>query len=168
LHSGITGGTLSFREARRRAASGGDVMARETFVVAYEGEGDASVLDYAIKRAGKDDAALLLVHILEWSPYKFLTAEELSQRHKARKQELGRAREVIIDPALAKVRAAGVEVDCELRYGNVTDLIVEITKEKGAAMIFVGRAGNSMADRVFGSVPIGLAQAAPVPTVIVP
>ena len=35
-------------------------------------------------------------------------------------------------------------------------------------MIFVGRAGTSMAERVFGSVPIGLAQIAPVPTVIVP
>jgi nucleotide-binding universal stress UspA family protein len=36
-------------------------------------------------------------------------------------------------------------------------------------MIFVGRAGSqSMAARVFGSVPIGLAQVAPVPTVIVP
>jgi nucleotide-binding universal stress UspA family protein len=143
-------------------------MTQEIFVVAYEGEGDASVLDYAISRAKKDGARLLLVHILEWSPYKFLTAEELASRHKARKEELGRARSIIIEPALGKAKAAGVEATCELRYGRVTDLIVEITKEKGAAMIFVGRAGDSMADRVFGSVPIGLAQVAPVPTVIVP
>ena len=90
-------------------------MAQEIFVVAYEGEGDGNVLDYAITRARKDEARVLLVHILEWSPYTFLTQEELAQRHKARKEELDRARGIIVEPALAKVRAAGVEADCEMR-----------------------------------------------------
>jgi nucleotide-binding universal stress UspA family protein len=143
-------------------------LTKEVFIVAYEGDGDTGVLDYAVKRAEKDGARILLVHILEWSPYKFLTPEELAQRHKARKEELSRAESQIVAPALARVRKAGVEADCALRYGRVTDLIVEIAKESKAAMIFVGRSGGSMADRVFGSVPIGLAQIAPVPTVIVP
>lgn len=145
-------------------------MSSETFVVAYEGkDGDDGLLDYAIERARKDGASLLIVHILEWSPYKFLTPQELEERHGRRKEELARAQSAIIDPALAKVKAAGIEATGKLRYGSVVELIAEIAKEAGAAMIFVGRSGSSsVAARVFGSVPIGLAQIAPVPTVIVP
>ncbi|MBE9636003.1 universal stress protein [Salipiger mangrovisoli] len=145
-------------------------MATETFVVAYENkEGDDGLLDYAIARAKKDGAALLLVHILEWSPYKFLTPQEIEERHARRKEELTRAKEVILDPALAKVSAAGLQADCRIRYGSVVELVAEIASEAGASMIFVGRSGTqSMTARIFGSVPLGLAQIAPVPTVIVP
>ena len=75
----------------------------------------------------------------------------------------------MIGPALEKPRAAGVEAASELRYGAVIDLILEIARDAGASMIVVGRTGGStLGARIFGSVPIGLAQAAPVPTVIVP
>lgn len=145
-------------------------MSDEIFVVAYEGDDDsASVLDYAIGRATKDGAALHVVHVLEWSPYSFLTPQEVEERHARRKQELARAEEAIIAPALARITAAGVTATGEIRYGQVVELIAGIAREKAAAMIIVGRSGsNSVAARVFGSVPLGLAQIAPVPTVIVP
>jgi len=145
-------------------------MTTETFVVAYEGgDGDSSLIDYAIERAKKDGAQLLLVHILEWSPYSFLTPQELEERKQRRAEELERAKSAVLDPAMEKVKAAGIAVDCRLKFGNVVELIAEIADQEDAAMIFVGRAGSqSMAARVFGSVPIGLAQVAPVPTVIVP
>ena len=145
-------------------------MTSETFVVAYEGEDDSDgVLDYAIARAKKDGADLLIVHILEWSAYKFLTPEEIEERHVRRKEEMARATSSIIEPAVAKAKAAGVTAKGDIRYGAVVDLIAEAAKKAGASMIFVGRSGgNSIAARVFGSVPLGLAQIAPVPTVIVP
>jgi len=145
-------------------------MTTEKFVVAYEGsDGDTTLLDYAIERAKKDGTSLVLVHILEWSPYSFLTPQELEERKARRTEEMDRAKSAVLEPAMEKVRAAGVEVECQLRYGSVVELVCEIAKKEGAAMIFVGRAGSSsMASRVFGSVPIGLAQVAPVPTVIVP
>ena len=125
-------------------------MSSETFIVAYEGEeGDTPTLDYAIERARKDGAGLLVVHILEWSPYSFLTPDEIEERHGRRKQEMTRAREIVLDPAVAKVKAAGLEGSAELRYGNVVEKIVEIASETNASMIFVGRAGSqSMAARV--------------------
>lgn len=145
-------------------------MTMEKFVVAYEGSpGDSSLLDYAIHRAKKENASLLLVHILEWSPYSFLTHQELEERKARRTEEMDRAKTAVLDPAMEKVKAAGVDVSCQLRYGSVVELVCDIAKKESAAMIFVGRAGSqSMATRVFGSVPIGLAQVAPVPTVIVP
>lgn len=145
-------------------------MSQEIFVVAYEGDDDSgSLLDYAIERARKEDAALHLVHVLEWSPYSFLTPQEVEERHARRKEELARAKSAIIDPAVAKVEAAGLTATGELRYGQVVELVAAIATEKKASMIMVGRSGaNSVASRVFGSVPLGLAQIATIPTVIVP
>ena len=145
-------------------------MQKETFVVAYEGdESDSSLLDFAIARAKKNDARIVLAHILEWSPYKFLTPEELEERHKRRGEELNRAETDIVAPALDKIRSAGVEADAVLKHGNVIDLLVSISAEAGASMVFCGRSGsNSVAARLFGSVPMGLAQISVVPIVIVP
>lgn len=145
-------------------------MTAELFVVAYEGgTDDSNVLSHAIAQAKKVGATLHIVHILEWSPYRFLTPEELEERHVRRKKELDRAKLAIIDPAVAVATQAGVNAVGELRYGNVVDLIVKIATESRASTIFVGRSGSqSVAARIFGSVPMGLAQVAPVPTVIVP
>ena len=141
-------------------------MAQEVFVVAYDGT-DQQVVDFAVDRAMKEGAQLLIVHVLEWSPYSFLTTEELVERHKTRKQEMTRANETIMKPILEKARQAGAAVDGAVRYGHVVDIICSIAEEKNAAMIFVGRS-SSLSTRVFGSAASGLAQSAPVPTVIVP
>ncbi|SER52011.1 Nucleotide-binding universal stress protein, UspA family [Tranquillimonas rosea] len=145
-------------------------MSNEVFVVAYEGGGGGSnVLDYAIARAKKEGAELRLVHVLEWSPYQFLTPEELEERHARRNDEVRRAQAHIIDPAIEKARTAGVTATGDLSYGSVVPLVAKAAKSCGASMIFVGRSGSdSIGARIFGSVPLGLAQIASVPTVIVP
>lgn len=144
-------------------------MPDEIYVVAYEGDERHHVLDYAIDQAKKSGARLHVMHVLEWSPYSFLTPEELEERHARRRGELDRAQSTIIDPALERARDAGITADGEIRYGSVVDIIAETAQKIGASMIFVGRAGgNALGARIFGSVPLGLAQIAPVPTVIVP
>lgn len=142
-------------------------MTGQLFLVAYDGE-DGGVVSYAADQAQKMGASLHVVHVLEWSPYSFLTPEELAERHKRRTEELARANEIVMAPMLKSLAEREIETTSDIRYGNVVELIVGIAKEKQADMIFVGRSGGSLADRVFGSVPIGLAQAAPVATVIVP
>ena len=55
------------------------------FVVACDGSPAAGrALKFAIEQAKSGGASLLLVHVLEWSPYSFLTPEELEERHKRR------------------------------------------------------------------------------------
>jgi nucleotide-binding universal stress UspA family protein len=143
-------------------------MSNDVYIVAYEGD-DRSVIDYAAKRAKIDSAALHVVHVLEWSPYSFLTPEEIEERHVRRREEMTRAHALVMDPVLKDLGAMGVKADGEIRYGSVVDLLIEIANARKAEMIFVGRSSAStLSTRVFGSVPIGLAQAAPVPVVIVP
>jgi nucleotide-binding universal stress UspA family protein len=141
-------------------------MEQEVFLVAYDGR-DQHPVDFAVGRALMANARLVIVHVLEWSPYSFLTTAELAERHKTRQQELERAEESLMNPILAKVRAGGATAEGELRYGDVVDLICGLAKEKGAAMIFVGRS-SSLSTRVFGSVASGVAQCAAIPVVFVP
>jgi nucleotide-binding universal stress UspA family protein len=141
-------------------------MAADKFLVACDGQ-DRHALDFAISRARKEGAELYAVHVLEWSPYSFLTVEELAERHKTRQSELARADKAILQPILEAARAAGVTANGEVRHGNPVDTICEIAMEQGAVLIFVGRS-NRLSERVFGSVASGLAQCSAVPVVIVP
>lgn len=144
-------------------------MSNETYVVAYEDSEGQHVLDYAVEQAKKSGASLYIIHVLEWSPYAFLTPQELEERHKRRSEESGRAQSLILDPAVKHVQDAGVSAEGKIRYGQVVEIVVETAKKLNASMIFVGRGGgNGLGARIFGSVPLGLAQVAPVPTVIVP
>lgn len=141
-------------------------MTQEIFVVGFDGT-DQHPVDFAVTRAAKAAARLLIVHVLEWSPYSFLTTQELAERHKSRERELGRAEEAVVKPIVEKARAAGVTADGELRYGHVADILCAIAKEKAATMVFVGRSSR-LSQRVFGSVATGVVQCVSVPVVIVP
>lgn len=139
-------------------------------VVGYDGS-DASqrALDFAIERAKAGGDSILIAHVLEWSPYSFLSASELDERHNRRKQELTRAEEAIINPVMGRVRDAGISGSSVLRYGHIAETLCNIAKDEGADLIFIGRMGNNgFATRLFGTVAATLAQVAPVPVTIVP
>lgn len=139
-------------------------------LVAVDGsDAGARALAFAHARAKSEGWSLMLVHVLEWSPYTFLTKEELEERHARRKQELARAEAAIITPMAAKFMGQGVEIETAIKYGHVTETICDVATEIGAKEIVTGRTGNSgVMSRVFGSVAGSLAQVAPVPCTIVP
>lgn len=147
-------------------------MANETFLVAYEGGAKADkVINYAFTRAKEYQADLLLVTVLEWSPYQFLTPEELAERGARRKKDLARAEQEILQPAVAKLQGQGVNVSGKVLIGNVAEQILKAAQDAKASTIYVGRSGKgseSFTQRFFGSVPIALTQITTVPTVIVP
>lgn len=141
-----------------------------TYVVACDGS-DASerALNLAIEQAKLSGASLILAHVHEWSPYSFLTPEELEERHKRRGEELERAQQALLDPLIKTTKSAGVEAISVIRYGHVTETLAKIAEEEGAAQMFVGRTGqSSLAKIIFGSVAAAIAQIAPVPCTIVP
>ena len=143
-------------------------VTQETYIVGYEGK-DRDVVDFAADRARRNGARLHIVHVLEWSPYSFLTPQELEERHKRREKELSRASEAVLDPIVSELKANGLEVDGTVRHGAPADVLIDIAKNSDNGSIFVGRSGHSsIAARILGSVTIGLVQASPVPVVVVP
>ena len=126
-------------------------------------------VDFAVDLAKLSGASVTIVHVLEWSPYSFLTPEEIEERHARRKEELSRAKESIIDPLVKKLSTTGINVETSIRYGHVAETLGAVAEEAGASQIIIGRTGGpGIASRLFGSVAGALAQSSPVPCTIVP
>lgn len=140
------------------------------YVAACDGSAASErALSFAIECAGLHGASIVIAHVLEWSPYSFLTPEELAERHKRRGEELERAKTAVADPLAKQVADRGLAVDTVIRYGHVAETLCQIATETGASQLVIGRTGDSgLATRVFGSVAGTLAQIAPVPCTIVP
>ena len=139
-------------------------------VVGYDGSAAGRrALDFAIERAQAQGASVLVAHILEWSPYSFLTPEELEERHKRRNEEMKRAEDAILTPVMEKLADKGIQVESLIQYGHIAEKLTQIAKETGAMQLIVGRDGQgSLAARMFGSTAGTLVQISTVPTTIVP
>ncbi|HAW48970.1 MAG TPA: universal stress protein [Roseovarius sp.] len=142
----------------------------DKFVVGYDGSVAARrALEFAVARAKAQGGAIVLAHVLEWSPYSFLTPSELEERHMRRREEMERAEEAVLGPVVAELTDSGVSVETVIRYGNIAEMLGKIATETGAVQIIVGREGSSALEaRIFGSVAGTLVQTAPVPCTIVP
>lgn len=143
-------------------------MSDELYVVGYDGEHKRAI-EHAAEQAARSSAALHIVHVIEWSPYRFLTPQELEERHKRRTEESTRAEKEVIAPVLTELKGKNIAATGEIRYGNVVELLAEIAQKRHANAIIMGRSGgSSFGGRIFGSAAMGLAQVSPVPVTIVP
>jgi len=125
--------------------------------------------ELAVSMAGSADVSIHIIHVLEWSPYSFLTPEELEERHKRRGEELERANSAIVAPMIEKLGGEKTKITGEVRYGGIAETISKYSNEVSADLIFVARTGESqLATRLFGSVPSTLVQTAKVPVIVVP
>lgn len=142
----------------------------QKIVVGYDDSPSAkSALGFARALAQAQGCEVVIAHVLEWSPYSFLTPEELEERHRRRREELERAETAILKSAVQSLEESGVAVSTALKYGHIAETLAQIAKEVNASQIIVGRTGHSsLSSRLFGSVAGSLAQAAPVPVTIVP
>lgn len=142
----------------------------DTIVVGYDGSESANrALEFAKTHAKAQGSSIVVAHVLEWSPYAFLTPEELEERHARRTEELTRAESTVVAPILEKLAAEGISAEADIKYGHIAETVCKIAKDRNASQVVIGRTGHSsLATRLFGSVAGTLAQAAPVPVTIVP
>lgn len=126
-------------------------------------------LDYAADWARAKEARIVVVHVIEWSPYSFNTPMENEVRHKRREDELERAHTEIVDPVVRKLKEQGIEAEGLIRHGHAAETLNQLAKEVGATNIVIGRKGMSrIKTHLFGSVPSMLVQIAEQPVTVVP
>lgn len=130
-------------------------------------------VEFALSRARINGWRAKLVHVISWSPYTLMTPEDIEKRPVARKDEIAKAQELIIDPLLAWIEsdklADGIDLTTEIRHGRPSETLSDIATEEAHDMVIVARTGQSdLRNAIFGSTASRLAQHSPVPTLIVP
>ena len=126
-------------------------------------------VDHAAAMAKANKARLVVVHVIEWSPFSFNTAMENEVRHQRREAELAQAHAEIVDPVVSGLRAQGIDAQGLIRHGHPAETLNQLASEVGATGIIVGRKGASrIKTHLFGSVPSMLVQIAEQPVTVVP
>ncbi len=140
------------------------------YLVGFDGsEASKRALSFAVERAAAAGRSVVIAHVLEWSPYSFLTPSELEERHARRQEEIERAETALLAPVIAEMSGKGVEIETALKYGHIANTLNELANDESVEQIFIGRNGHSgVGARLFGSVAGTLVQIAPVPCTIVP
>lgn len=126
-------------------------------------------LDFAKSVAAKADSCeLIVVYVIEWSPFSFQTAEENAQRHKRREEEIELAMGRVVNPAVASLIEAGLSARGIVRHGDVADTIDKIAQDEGATQIVIARSSaGGLTSRLFGSSTANLVMNAHVPVTVV-
>jgi nucleotide-binding universal stress UspA family protein len=139
-------------------------------LVAVDGsEGGKRAVAAAVEQAKETDAGLILVYVIDWSPYSFHTPQELEERHQRRESEIQRAQESILQPAVDALSDSGLSIESVVRHGKVAQTLVHLAKKNDVSKIYMGRLGESkLHSMLFGSVTAALVQSSPVPVTVVP
>ncbi|MFT5391074.1 MAG: nucleotide-binding universal stress UspA family protein [Gammaproteobacteria bacterium] len=143
---------------------------KNTIVIGLDGQGSGErALAYAQKMAKLiGDCELLVVYVIEWSPYSFQTPEENAERHKRREEEITTANSRVVEPSVATLNKAGMQARGLVRHGDVADTINAIAVQEQADQIIVCRSSEGgFAKRIFGSTTVNLIMNATVPVTVV-
>lgn len=128
---------------------------------------------FALGRARLNRWRVRIVHVINWSPYEFRSAQSVSERPQERQAELDRAQREVLDPIWAWAEGEGllegVDVVTAIRHGRPSEVLADIAAENGDDLIVVARTGESnLKTAIFGSTASRLVQHAAVPVVVVP
>ncbi|MFQ6551867.1 universal stress protein [Aestuariibius insulae] len=139
-------------------------------VVGLDGGGSGNrAVDYAKKLAGQiGSCELILVYVIEWSPFTFQTPEENEERHKRREEEISAAQSRIIQPALDRLADEGIPIRGIVKHGDVAETLDRVAKQEKADQIVVARTSETgMIRRIFGSSTANLVMHSTVPVTVV-
>lgn len=139
-------------------------------VIGVDGEDSGNrALSHAKVMAGRiGSCELLVVYVIEWSPFTFQTAEENALRHKRREEELAVATSRVVDPTVKALQDAGFKARGIVKHGDVAETLNLIAVENGAEQIIVGRSSEGgFTKRIFGSATANLVMHADLPVTVV-
>ena len=139
-------------------------------VIGLDGSDSGSrAVDYAKKLALLiGDCELIVVYVIEWSPYTFQSAEENAVRHKRREEEIEAATTRLVNPAVEALKAEGFKARGIVKHGDVADLLDKTAVSEKADQIVVSRnSEGGFVQRIFGSATASLVMHASVPVTVV-
>lgn len=139
-------------------------------VIGVDGSGSGERAVAHAKNLAKliGDCELLVVYVIEWSPFTFQTPEENEQRHKRREEEIAAATSRVVDPVVQSLIADGVKARGIVKHGHVADLLNSTAVKEGANQIVVARTSDAgIASRIFGTSTGNLVMSAKVPVTVV-
>lgn len=139
-------------------------------VIGLDGQSSGDkALEFAKDLATRtSDCELIVVYVIEWSPFSFQTAEENAERHKRREEEISIATDRVVNPAVKTLSDAGLSARAIVRHGNVADTLDRIADSEGASQIIIARSSaGGLSSRVFGSSTANLVMHARVPVTVV-
>ncbi len=142
----------------------------EVMIVGVDGsEPSMRAAEYAANVASAHNAKLLIVYVIEWSPYTFNTPEENEQRHNRREREIEAADSSVLQPLVEKLSGCGASLEGLVFHGHPAKMLNRIALDNAASQIFIGRTGGSgISQLLFGSVASNLVQTAAVPVTVIP
>ena len=142
----------------------------KTMLVGIDGsEPSLRAAEFAASVARAHEARLLVVYVIQWSPFTFNTPEENESRQRRREAEIEGAQSKVLAPLLAKLAESDCRVEGIVRHGRPAEILNQLAREENAAQIFIGRTGASgLKNLLFGSVASHLVQTASVPVTILP
>ncbi len=125
--------------------------------------------EFAAAVARSQEVQLLVVYVIQWSPFAFNTPEENEWRHKRHDEEVEAAHSKVLTPILTRLSETGTDVEGFVRHGRPAELLTYIAKERNISQIVIGRTGASnLKNIMFGSVASKMVQTAQVPVTVVP
>lgn len=138
-----------------------------------QSESSRRAVRFALERARVTHWRVTIAHVINWSPYTFNPAPDNEARPVARRAEIQRAQERIIDAVLGWAESEklsdGVQVSSLIRHGRPSEVLADLAAGDDHDLIVVGRTGEShLRSAIFGSTANRLVQHAPVPVVVVP
>ena len=143
---------------------------KNSFLLAVDDSpGSRKAADFALERAKRGGADIVVAYVIEWSAYSFNTPEENAERHKRREEEIERASKQIVDPVVERLNEAGIKTSGEVRHGHPAQTLASLAEELDVSQIFIGRLGaTGLKSMLFGSVAGNLVQCSTVPVTVVP
>lgn len=143
---------------------------KEKILVAIDSsDASSKVLTYGIDLAGKLDAEVTIVHVIEPYSKRSTVLNQLNPAMVKQTNELYElAGQELMEAAKKQTAAANVPVQYETLIGNAAQQIMSAAKKSGATMIIIGSRGmNAVAEFILGSVSSKVAMYAEIPVLIV-
>jgi len=134
-----------------------------------DSEASVRAAEFAAAVARSQDVKLIVVYVIQWSPFAFNTLEENEYRSKRREEEIQSAHSKVLSPIITKLSEAKTKVEGFVRHGRPAELLNYLVREENISQIFIGKTGASgLKGLMFGSVTSNLVQTTTVPITVVP